>query len=58
MRNVHRILIVNREEARCKCESDLKQGVRLWIGFIWLTVGLSGGFFWTRWWIFGFYKRL
>jgi hypothetical protein len=30
----------------------------VWIGLMWLKIGTSGGFLWTRQWTFGFHKML
>jgi len=34
-----------------------KQGVRVWIGFIWLKLGYCGGLLWTKEQTYGFHKR-
>jgi len=52
MRNAYKILVEKRSLRRPK-----KQGVRLWIWFIWLKIGSSGGFLWTWSWSFVFHKR-
>jgi hypothetical protein len=28
------------------------------IGLIWLRIGISGGLLWTRWWTFGWHKKI
>jgi hypothetical protein len=32
-------------------------GLRVWIGFIWLTTGAGGKLMWMRWWILGFWRQ-
>jgi len=34
-----------------------KRGVKVWTGFIWLSIRTSDGILWTRWCTFGFHKE-
>jgi hypothetical protein len=37
---------------------DLKKiGWAAWSGFTWLKIGIVSGFFWMRWWTFGFWRH-
>jgi hypothetical protein len=68
-RNAYRILVGKPQRKRPlgrvsrKWVSNIKLDLRemkwdVWIGFIWLRIGTSGGLLWTRQWTFGFHKTL
>jgi hypothetical protein len=35
-----------------------KEGMMVWIGFMWFMTGTGGGLLWSRWWTIGFCKQL